>query len=338
MSSVPSSIREQSEITEMGALCSEACLSRNTLGRRHIEDKCTIRTDFQRDRDRIIHSTAFRRLKGKTQVFLAPVGDHYRTRLTHTLEVSQIARTIARALKLNEDLTEAIALAHDLGHTPFGHSGEAALDEISNAGFKHYLQSVRVCDYIEKNGTGLNLTKEVLNGIATHGTKTPDSITREGCIVCLSDKIAYINHDIEDAIRAGILKEQDLPKDCTDVLGKNKSARISSMVKSVINNGVDTIKMDAKTKSAHDKLRDFLFSRVYDNTTAKQSEERVAGLIEKLFTHFLKNPDKMPEIYVKIASKRGTEQAVIDYVSGMTDAYAVEIFENLYIPKRWTIT
>lgn len=303
-------------------------------GKRKIyEEKCPLRTDFQRDRDRILHCNAFRRLKRKTQVFLSPVGDHYRTRLTHTLEVSQIARTIARALRLNEDLTEAIALGHDLGHSPFGHSGEAILDEICPYGYKHYLQSVRVVDYIEKKGQGLNLTYEVKNGIACHTNKI--SATAEGNVVRLSDKIAYINHDIEDAIRAGILKPSDLPENAVKILGSTKSKRITTLVSSIIENGADEIRMTNKIKAAHDQLRSFMFEFVYTNPTAKKEEKKAKILVEQLYEYFKKNPEKMPEEYIQICRKFDRDRAVCDYISGMSDGYAVDLYTELFVPRSW---
>lgn len=326
-------IREQTEIMELGTLCEDACISKSTGRRVRPEAKCPIRTEFQRDRDRILHCNAFRRLKQKTQVFLSPVGDHYRTRLTHTLEVSQIARTIARAFRLNEDLTEAIALGHDLGHTPFGHSGEDILNEICPYGFKHYLQSVRVVDYIENNGKGLNLTYEVKNGIACHTNKV--AVTKEGYIVRLADKIAYINHDIDDAIRAGMLKEDDLPKSATDILGHSKSQRITTLIMSIIQNGVSDIHMSDDVKKAHDELRAFMFANVYKNSVAKAEEVKAKALVEKLYMYFLRNPENMPEEYKIIMSKFDKERAVCDYIAGMTDVYAVNLYNELFIPKGW---
>ncbi|MCL2055374.1 MAG: deoxyguanosinetriphosphate triphosphohydrolase [Oscillospiraceae bacterium] len=329
------SIREHTEVLELGFLCAEACASKNSGKRAKNEPKCPIRTEFQRDRDRILHSNAFRRLKHKTQVFLSPVGDHYRTRLTHTLEVAQIARTISRAFRLNEDLTEAIALGHDLGHTPFGHSGEAILNEICPHGFKHYLQSVRVVHYIEQGGKGLNLTWEVKNGIACHTNKTAK--TREGYIVRLADKIAYINHDIDDSIRAGVLKDSDLPKNAIDILGRSKSARITTLIASIINNGVADIHMSAGVKKAHDELREFMFQNVYLASAAKAEEAKAMSLIEKLYIYFLKNPDKLPEDYKKIALRFDKDRAVCDYIAGMTDVYALNLYNELFIPKGWRL-
>lgn len=325
------SVREQTEVLELGSLCEDACFSIYGGKRVRPEQKCEFRTDFQRDRDRILHCNSFRRLKHKTQVFLVPVGDHYRTRLTHTLEVSQIARTISRALRLNEDLTEAIAMGHDLGHTPFGHSGEAVLAEICPYGFKHYLQSVRVVDYIENDGRGLNLTYEVKNGIACHTNQI--AATKEGYIVRLADKIAYINHDIDDAIRAGVLKETDIPKEITDILGSTKSKRITSLVASIINNGVKDIKMSDDIKKAHDDLRAFMFQNVYTNPNAKNEEAKAKMLVEKLYYYFLKNPDKLPDEYKAITKKFDKDRAVCDYIAGMTDGYAINLYTQLFVPK-----
>lgn len=326
-------VREQLEVQELGSLSQYACTSVGNARRRKEEEKCAFRTEFQRDRDRILHCNAFRRLKRKTQVFLSPVGDHYRTRLTHTLEVSQIARTMSRALRLNEDLTEAIALGHDLGHSPFGHSGEAILNEICPYGFKHYLQSVRVADYIERGGNGLNLTFEVLNGIACHTNQI--AATREGNIVRLADKIAYINHDIDDAIRAGILTPQDLPQDLIAVLGDTKSKRITSMVSAVIENGADEIRMTGTIKTAHDELRKFLFATVYHNPVAKAEEEKAQQIVERLYLYFVKHADKLPEEYQNIHRRFDVHRAVCDYISGMTDGYAIDLYRDLFIPRAW---
>ncbi len=326
-------VREQTEILELSTLSKYACTS-SGHGRRIIrEEKCPMRTEFQRDRDRILHSNSFRRLKRKTQVFLSPVGDHYRTRLTHTLEVSQIARTIARALRLNEDLTEAIALGHDLGHSPFGHSGEAILDEICPYGYKHYLQSVRVVDYIESKGKGLNLTYEVKNGIACHTNQV--AATAEGNVVRLSDKIAYINHDIEDAIRAGILKNSDLPEKVIKVLGKTKSERITALVTSIVQNGADEIRMTKDIKAAHDELRSFMFENVYYNPTAKTEEKKAKNLVEQLYTYYKKHPEKLPEEYRNICRRFDVDRAVCDYISGMSDGYAVDLHNELFVPNSW---
>ena len=328
--------REISEQNERLILCDKAMFSSETAGRKLPEAESDLRTCYQRDRDRIIHCKAFRRLKHKTQVFLSPESDHYRTRLTHTLEVAQIARTIARALRLNEDLTEAIALGHDLGHTPFGHAGERALQELTSTGFTHYEQSVRVCEKIEKNGKGLNLTAEVLDGILHH-TRGEEAHTLEGRIVRTADRVAYINHDIDDAVRAGVIAESDIPRDIAAALGDTKSRRINTLVESIVKNSDDTIKMDAETEKYYDKLHEFLFESVYKNPVAKSEETKVSGIVEGLIKYFFKNPEKMPEEYLKIAAAEGKERAVTDYIAGMTDHYAVTVFSDIYIPKAWSI-
>lgn len=331
-----STIREISENNEKLILSPNAFLSANSRGRKIGENECDLRTSFQRDRDRIIHSRAFRRLKHKTQVFLSPESDHYRTRLTHTLEVSQIARTIARALRLNEDLTEAIALGHDLGHTPFGHAGERAINDLVDFDFVHYEQSVRVCERLEKNGKGLNLTFEVLDGIKHH-TRGDWANTLEGKIVRFSDRIAYINHDIEDAVRAGVVNACDIPKEITDVLGNTKSQRINTLVSSIVVNSKDDICMDANTNKYYNMLHEFLFEAVYKNPVAKSEETKVLGIVEGLFNYFVKNPDKMSNEYSKICQEEGLERAVADYIAGMTDHYATTVYSNIYIPKAWSI-
>ncbi len=329
-------VREQTENNEKLILSENAMFVANSLGRKTQEEKCPLRTEFQRDRDRIIHCRAFRRLKHKTQVFLAPESDHYRTRLTHTLEVAQIARTISRALRLNEDLTEAIALGHDLGHTPFGHAGERAINSLVSFGFYHYEQSCRVCEKLEKNGKGLNLTKEVLNGIERH-TNGDWSDTLEGRVVRISDRIAYINHDIDDAIRGGVISANDLPREITEFLGNSKSQRISSLVSSVVNNSGSEILMDAETQKYYDLLHEFLFEAVYKNPVAKSEEKKVAGLVGGIFEYYFKNSDKLPLEYKNICENEGLERAVADYVAGMTDQYAVTVYSNIYIPKSWPI-
>ncbi len=330
------SIREAYEQSERLILSDNAVLSANSKGRKREEIKCELRTDFQRDRDRIIHSKSFRRLKHKTQVFLSPESDHYRTRLTHTLEVAQIARTIARALRLNEDLTEAIALGHDLGHTPFGHAGERALDEISDFTFTHYEQSVRVCEFIEKNGNGLNLTYEVLDGIRSH-TKGDWAESLEGRVVRYSDRIAYINHDIDDAIRGGIITASDIPKEIVAYLGNTKSQRINTMVSSIVKNSVDDIKMDDDTFKYYNMLHEFLFESVYRNPVAKSEEAKVYGIIKGLYDYFCVHPEKLQDEYAEILRRDGVSRAVTDYIAGMTDHYAVETFKNIYIPRSWDI-
>lgn len=328
--------REISEQNERLILCNKAMFSSETAGRKQPETESDLRTCYQRDRDRIIHCKAFRRLKHKTQVFLSPESDHYRTRLTHTLEVAQIARTIARALRLNEDLTEAIALGHDLGHTPFGHAGERALQELTITDFTHYEQSVRVCEKIEKNGKGLNLTAEVLDGILHH-TRGEEAHTLEGRIVRTADRVAYINHDIDDAVRAGVIAESDIPRDIAAALGDTKSRRINTLVEAIVKNSDDTIKMDTEIEKYYDRLHEFLFESVYKNPVAKSEETKVSGIVEGLIKYFFKNPEKMPEEYLKIAAAEGKERAVTDYIAGMTDHYAVTVFSDIYIPKAWSI-
>ncbi len=328
--------REIHEEREFSALSETAAKSAHTRGRKYDEPKCDLRTEFCRDRDRIIHSKAFRRLKSKTQVFLSPEGDHYRTRLTHTLEVSQIARTAARALRLNEDLTEAIALGHDLGHTPFGHAGERALRALNPDGFTHYEQSVRVLSVLEKYPKGLNVTYEVEDGIRCH-TKGDWASTLEGQIVRHCDRIAYINHDIEDAVAAGILNETDLPTAATDVLGKNKSARITTLLTSLINRSGETLAFEDEVQRAYDELHDFMFGSVYVDKSAKKEEQKVAEFIERLYGYYSKTPERMPEMYLQILEKEGLDTAVTDYISGMSDAFAVSEFQNIFVPLRWSI-
>lgn len=327
--------REVTEKNEELLISQYGCKSREAGERAKYEEHCPVRTDFQRDRDRIIHCSSFRRLKHKTQVFLIPKSDYYRTRLTHTLEVAQIARTIARALRLNEDLTEAIALGHDLGHTPFGHDGERTLANLYEGGFKHYEQSVRVVERIEREGMGLNLTPQVKNGILCHTNMTADTL--EGVIVKFSDKIAYINHDIEDAIRGGVLKESDLPKAAADILGHTKSQRITTLVNSIINSSADkpVIKYDDEVKQAHDELRAFMFEKVYYSENVSAEKDKACNVVEHLYKYFLNNIEKMPPLYQSIAETDGRERAVCDYISGMTDDFAVDIFKELFIPKSW---
>lgn len=329
-------IREQTQAMEREMLAPWAALSSNTQGRQHPEEECEMRTPYQRDRDRIIHCKSFRRLKHKTQVFLSPEGDHYRTRLTHTLEVSQIARTIARALRLNEDLTEAVALAHDLGHTPFGHAGERALNALLPHGFRHYEQSLRVVERLEKDGRGLNLTYEVRNGILCHTTGL-EADTAEGRIIRWADKIAYMNHDIDDAIRAGVLREEEIPQSITDVLGSSKTQRITSLIRSVVENSREgKIAMDEVTYRAYEELSDFMYQAVYLNEYAKREERKVPHIIHSLFNHF-RNPDYLPDYMKRIAEEEGVETASCDYVAGMTDHYAVACYQDLFIPKAWNL-
>ncbi len=322
-------IRQEIEKLEEKVLSAYAAISSKTKGRQHPEERCNIRTEFQRDRDRILHCKSFRRLKHKTQVFIAPEGDHFRTRLTHTLEVSQISRTIARALRLNEDLTEAIALGHDLGHTPFGHIGERVLDSLSKNGFKHNLQSIRIVETLE-GGRGLNLTWEVRDGIRNHtGPQIP--ATLEGQIVRISDRIAYINHDIDDAIRANIISIDCLPKDCIEVLGKTHRQRINTMVEDVISFSMNKpyIGMSELVGQATNELRNFMFARVYTDSVSKSEVEKANRIIQDLFYYFLKNIHKLPEEYTNVISQDGDEQGVCDYIAGMTDRYAVSLYKSL---------
>ena len=325
-----SDIRLRTLEIEEKTLSENAFLCKNTKGRLKDEPECPVRTAYQRDRDRIIHCAAFRRLKHKTQVFLSPGSDHYRTRLTHTLEVSQIARTIASALGLNETLTEAIALGHDLGHTPFGHAGERALNAVFPDGFKHYEQSLRVVDKLEK----LNLTYEVRNGIVCH-TRGDEADTLEGRIVKLSDKIAYINHDIDDAIRGGVISEGNLPAEAKRFLGDTKSQRINTLVMSAIENTVDTVRLDRDVQSAFDILHEFMFERVYTNPVCKGEEGKAMALVQELYKFFSTHPDELPNEYIQIAWNEGAERAAVDYIAGMTDSYALKVFGNYFIPSGW---
>ena len=321
---------------EKDTLSKYAFLTANTKGRDYPYVVCQNRTEFQRDRDKIIHSQSFRRLMNKTQVFLAPAGDHYRTRLTHTLEVTQIARIIARALRLNEDLTEAAALGHDLGHTPFGHAGEAALQACYDPEFTHYRQSLRVVEKLEKDGAGLNLTWEVRDGIVNH-TGSNMASTLEGVIVKFADRIAYINHDIDDAVRAGILSIDDIPREIIDVLGKKHGERINTMVTSLIDNSYDKpyIAMSDDVAKATADLRAFLFENVYLNPMAKGEEIKAQEMLIKLFEYYVANPEKMPNTYCKNLESEGVERCVCDFVSGMTDRYAIETYNDIFVPKVW---
>lgn len=329
-------VREQLLEREKQYLSPYATLCINTKGRERFDEPCPIRTDFQRDRDRIIHSKSFRRLKHKTQVFLSPEGDHYRTRLTHTLEVSQIARTVSRAIMLNEDLTEAIAMGHDLGHTPFGHIGERSLNEICPHGYRHNIQSVRVVKYLENDGKGLNLTWEVEDGIRGHSAGVEQAKTLEGRVVRYADKIAYMNHDIEDAIRAGVLCEDDIPWDLKYTLGRTKSDRITSFITSLVENSSNDIRMSEEMQTAYRQLNEFMFEAVYKNPLAKGEEGKAKDLIAFLYDYFVKHPDKMPKEYQEIREKWDTEMAACDYISGMSDRYAISTFEEVYIPKSWS--
>lgn len=331
-------IREETQAIERQTLSRYATLSQSTRGRRRPEDEDPIRPCYQRDRDRIIHCKAFRRLKQKTQVFLSPEGDHYRTRLTHTLEVAQIARTIARALRLNEDLTEAIALGHDLGHTPFGHAGERVLNEILPGGFRHNEQSLRVVDRLEKGGDGLNLCYEVRRGILCH-TGPDKAETLEGQIVRIADKIAYINHDIDDAMRGGIIYPLDLPLDVSQVLGFDHGDRINTLTGDVIqaSQGKHEILQSPACGQAMAKLRAFMFEAVYRNPRAKGEESKAQEMIARLFEYYQKNPDQLPPDYQDIRLREGVDRAVCDYIAGMTDHYAVEKYCDAFIPLAWSV-
>lgn len=331
-------IRENLEQMEVTNLSPYACLSMDSKGRQKQEMPCDIRPVFQRDRDRILHCKAFRRLKDKTQVFLTPEGDHYRTRLTHTLEVSQNARTIAKALKLNEDLVEAIALGHDLGHTPFGHAGERALNSVCPFGFVHSEQSVRTVDVLEKDGQGLNLTFEVRDGIRNHQTDCTPA-TLEGKIVRLSDKIAYIHHDMDDAIRAGILKDSDVPKSIGDVIGYTLGARLDHFIHDIVTNSQDKddIAMSPPVAQAMKELRAFMFENIYQNPVAKGEESKAENLMITLYEYYLRNMDLIPRDMLYLMERDGTpkEQIVCDFVGAMTDRFAIAKYEEIYIPKTW---
>lgn len=329
-------IKEEREKIEDLTLSKYAAKSAESRGRDHEIDPDDTRTCYQRDRDRIVHCKSFRRLKHKTQVFLAPVGDHYRDRLTHTLEVSQIARSISRALDLNEDLTEAIALGHDLGHTPFGHAGERALNQ--RIPFKHAVQSRRVVEKLERDGEGLNLTWEVRDGIENHGMKTR-AATLEGRVVRLADKIAYINHDMDDAMRAGILKEEDIPSSITDVIGDSRSRRMDFLINNIIENsrGKDDVIMDDDAFKAMIDLRQFMFDHLYFNPTCKGEETKAVKMLLILFDHYIENLDELPEENLRVMEKysESPERAVCDYIAGMTDYYSVSVFKDLFIPLFW---
>lgn len=331
-------IREELEQREAEYLSPYATLSRDSKGREREEAECDIRPVFQRDRDRILHCKSFRRLKQKTQVFLDPKGDHYRTRLTHTLEVSQIARTIAKALHMNEDLVEAIALGHDLGHTPFGHAGERALNQICPMGFKHNEQSLREVEYLEKDGKGLNLTWEVRDGILNHKSQGRPH-TLEGRIVQLSDKIAYLNHDTDDAIRAGILTEEEVPEKFRKILGETTKIRLDRIVHNVILNSLDKleIRMSEEMWEAMQGLRSYMFEKVYTNPIAKGEEVKVVNMITGLYEYYVEHPGLMPQLYLDTIEERkeSRERVVCDYIAGMTDTYAVEKFEEYFIPESW---
>lgn len=330
-------VRERVCAQEALFLSPYAQKSAETKGRAKAEPRCDFRTDFQRDRDRIIYSNSFKRLKNKTQVFFAPEGDHYITRLTHTLDVSQIARSLARSLQLNEDLAEAIALGHDLGHTPFGHVGERVLAKLASGGFYHNEQSVRVVQCIEKQGKGLNLTAEVLDGILNHKSSGKPA-TLEGQAVSLADRIAYINHDIEDAIRAGILKPQDLPKDAVALLGEETKTRINTAISDIYKTsyGQPYVRMSNEMMGAINELRSFMFERVYElaNVSIQERSER---MLTQMFDYFMKHVEKLPQAYLRLWEKDGKERVVCDYLSGMTDRYAISVFENLFIPSTFSL-
>lgn len=331
-------LREQTEQRERETLSSRACLAEQTRGRARPEEPCGVRTCFQVDTDRIVYCKSFRRLKHKTQVFLQPEGDHYRTRMTHTLEVSRIARTIARGLALNEDLTEAIALGHDLGHTPFGHAGERLLNSIVPGGFAHFRQSLRVVERLEKEGAGLNLTWEVRNGIERH-TGGEDAATLEGQVVRLADKIAYINHDIDDAMRGGIIYPLDIPLDISQVLGFDHGGRIDTLTLDVIqaSRGQDEIRQSPACGEAMAKLREFMFEAVYYNPLAKGEESKAQDMIARLFEHYQTHPDELPPDYQDIRLREGTDRAVCDYIAGMTDHYAVAKYNEAFVPLAWAV-
>ena len=332
--------REAQEALEEQLLSSQASFSSQSAGRKRNEPECEIRTCYQRDIDRIIHSKAFRRLKHKTQVFLSPEGDHYRTRLTHTLEVSRISRTISRGLRLNEDLTEAIALGHDLGHTPFGHAGERALDEIleQEGGFKHSEQSFRIVDSIELGGKGLNLTHETKDGIICHtGKKKPDTL--EGCVVRIADRIAYVNHDLDDAIRAGILSETEVPEEILCALGSSNGERLNTLILDLIKESENTgeITLSPPIAFVFETFRDFMYKCVYLNMKAKSEETKVSGIVNELFRFYYRTPEELPAEYQTVSLQDGLKRAVSDYVSGMTDKYAIHVYEKLFIPEAWQV-
>ncbi len=348
-------VRERLEIEERTRLSPLAACSADAL-RDQQEDESPVRTRFQRDRDRILHTKAFRRLKHKTQVFIAPLGDHYRTRLTHTLEVTQIARTIARALRLNEDLVEAIGLGHDLGHTPFGHAGETAISHAQGHSFRHNEQSLRIVEVLERDGQGLNVTSQVREGIFMHSKGRKDISTRawgnastlEGQIIKIADAVAYINHDIDDAVRAGVIAETDLPREIIEELGRTHAERINKMVCDLIDNnwwasgeGIApperVLTMSGRILQLTNALREFMYQRVYLNSAAKEDDIKVRNMIDLLFNHYKAHPEKLPEQLRRINVERSEpiERAVVDYIAGMTDRYAIKVFNDLYVPRTW---
>ncbi len=333
----PSAPRERTEQIERDTLSAYATLSSAVKGRERDEPQDPLRTCFQRDRDRIVHAKAFRRLKHKTQVFLAPEGDHYRVRLTHTLEVSQIARTAARALRLNEDLVEAISLGHDLGHTPFGHLGEQALSPFLGRPFRHNEQSLRVVDYLENDGEGLNLTWEVRDGIVNHTWSMPAPSTPEARIVRFADRIAYVNHDVDDAVRAGVLDQDELPEAAIAILGRTHGERINTLVTDLVANseGSDEIRLSAEVFRALDTLRDSLFEQVYLRDSARSEQDKAIALVRSLFAHYLDHPDEVPAEYHRAPGDLPTR--IADYIAGMTDRYALRIYEQLFLPQGWLL-
>ncbi|MCK4910834.1 MAG: deoxyguanosinetriphosphate triphosphohydrolase [Thermodesulfovibrionales bacterium] len=341
-------IREQTESIEARTLHKKAAKSSESMGRKRPERPEDLRTCFQRDRDRIIHSKAFRRLKHKTQVFLAPKGDHYRTRLTHVLEVSQIARTIARALRLNEDLTEAIALGHDLGHTPFGHAGEAVLSKIHPGGFKHYEQSLRVVDHLEKKGRGLNLSEEVRDGILKHSkgkgliipsTKADRAQTIEGLVVRVSDTIAYLNHDLDDSIRARVIGKGDIDPEVLKTLGSSHSKRINTMVRDFISTSLsddlENLAMSKEISEAIEALRRFLYKHVYEGTKTKGEFSKAEKILEDIYDYYLDHPDDIKLMDIPAVEGEDTHRRVCDFVAGMTDRFAIQTYASLFMPMRW---
>lgn len=329
--------REKREALERIMVKGRGVLACESRGRAEAEEPCSVRTCFQRDIDRITYCKSFRRLKHKTQVFLQPEGDHYRTRLTHTMEVTRLARTVARALEVNEDLTEAIALGHDLGHTPFGHAGERALRDIHPGGFRHYEQSLRVVDVLERGGRGLNLCYETRMGILNHTHGAPDD-TEEATIVRYADRIAYINHDLDDAMRAGILCPEDVPADIREALGDRNSQRINTIITDLIANSADgEIKLSPPMTEIYDRFHTFMYEAVYYNPVAKGEESKVKGILGGIYDYYVRNPDKLPEEYRMLAERDGLERAVCDYVAGVTDSYAMETYGRLFIPMSWTV-
>ena len=330
-------IRQELEKKEHLILASSASFADKSKGRQRSEKPCDFRTDYQRDTDRIVHSSSFSRLKQKTQVFLSPRGDHYTTRMTHTIQVAMIARTMARAMSLNENLTEAIAMGHDVGHTPFGHAGEWALCkalEDEGGAFRHYEHSVRVLQCLEKDGKGLNLTAEVVDGIINH-TSGKWSDCLEGRLVRIADRIAYVNHDIEDAVRAQIISQTDIPAEIRDVLGQTNTARITTLVAGVIEHGVDCVEPGPglELQKHFDKLHEFMFERVYTNSKAKSEENKAKEMIETLYDYFYKNPEELAKRAP--VNRDHLSQSVVDYIAGMTDRYAVNVFEELFVPRGW---